>query len=722
MPASVKNQIDELREQLRYHAYQYYVLDDPEIPDAQYDRLYKQLIQLEKNHPELVTADSPTQRVGSKPLSSFEQIKHQQPMLSLDNVFDRLELQAFNQRLIDRLAKSNSAEINKQSKLNEDLPKEDLPKEDIPNEGPPKDVVPEENVLEDGAAKNNGLEFVAEPKLDGLAISLRYEKAELIYAATRGDGSTGENVTQNVRTIQSVPLRLLGKNIPDVLEVRGEVFMPKAAFEKLNKQAKASGEKEFVNPRNAAAGSLRQLDPQVTAKRALKFYSYSVGVVEGGALPDSHYKILQQLKEYGLPVSDEIKLVRGIEACLSYYDDILKRRDALPYDIDGVVYKVNLIQLQNVLGFVSRAPRWAIAHKFPAQEEISTILEVDFQVGRTGAITPVARLQPVFVGGVTVSNATLHNMDEIRRKDVRVGDQVVIRRAGDVIPEVVRVLPNSRTTSLPEIKMVSKCPVCQSQVEQLEGEAVARCTGGLFCRAQRAEAIKHFASRKAMDIDGLGDKLVEQLVAEKLINSSADLYQLSLESLISLERMGEKSANNLLLALEESKQPQLSRFIYALGIREVGETTAMNLANDFKDFSAVKNADYEQLLEVSDIGPIVAQHIVNFFQQAHNLAVIEQLFSAGIVVQDVEQRTLESQSGSRLNGKTIVITGTLPTLSRDEAKQKLLAAGAKVTGSVSAKTNYLLAGDKAGSKLTKAEQLGVQVIDEAMMLGMLASE
>ena len=719
MPASVKKQIEELREQLRYHAYQYYVLDDPDIPDAQYDRLYNQLIQSENKYPELVTVDSPTQRIGSKPLSSFEQILHQQPMLSLDNVFDGVELQAFNQRLIDRLAKFSSAEINKQSKLNEGLSKQGLPKEDIPDKGPPKDVVPEESVLEDGAAKNNELEFVAEPKLDGLAVSLRYEKAELIYAATRGDGSTGENVTQNVRTIQSVPLRLLGKNVPDVLEVRGEVFMPKAAFEKLNKLAKASDEKEFVNPRNAAAGSLRQLDPQITAKRALMFYSYSVGVVEGGELPDSHYEILQQLKVYGLPVSEEIKRVCGIEDCLSYYDDILKRREALAYDIDGVVYKINLILLQNQLGFVSRAPRWAIAHKFPAQEEISTILEVDFQVGRTGAITPVARLEPVFVGGVTVSNATLHNMDEIRRKDVRIGDQVVIRRAGDVIPEVVRVLPNSRKISLPEIQMLSKCPVCQSQVEQLEGEAIARCTGGLFCRAQRAEAIKHFASRKAMDIDGLGEKLVEQLVAEKLINSSADLYQLSIESLTSLDRMGKKSANNLLLALEKSKQPQLSRFIYALGIREVGETTAMNLANVFKTFSAVKNAEDEQLLEVPDVGPIVARHIVNFFQQAHNLAVIEQLFSAGVSVQAVEQRTIESQFDSHLNGKTIVITGTLPTLSRDEAKQKLLAAGAKVTSSVSAKTNYLLAGDKAGSKLTKAEQLGVCVIDEARMLEML---
>ncbi len=671
MPASVKKQIESLREQLRYHAYKYYVLDDPDIPDAEYDRLHKQLVALEEEHPELVTHDSPTQRVGSTPLTAFDQIQHQMPMLSLDNVFSRDELQTFYQRIQDRL-KSES-----------------------------------------------DIEFTAEPKLDGLAISIRYEKGELIYAATRGDGSTGENVTLNVRTMHSVPLRLLGKDFPQVLEVRGEVFMPKAGFEKLNQQAREKGDKEFANPRNAAAGSLRQLDPAVTANRPLSLYCYAVGVVEGGVMANTHYEILQQLKVFGLPVCNEIKRVKGINACVSYYEEILSRRDALPYDIDGIVYKVDALELQQRLGFVARAPRWAIAHKFPAQEEISRIIDIDFQVGRTGAITPVARLEPVFVGGVTVSNATLHNMSEIRRKDVRVGDQVIVRRAGDVIPEVVSVVPGSRKKILAEIHMPEKCPVCASDVEQIEGEAVARCSGGLYCRAQRAEAIKHFASRKAMDIDGLGDKIVEQLVAENLIHTPADLYQLSLDALASLDRMAEKSATNLLKALAASKHPTLSRFVYALGIREVGETTAMNLANEFKTLPAIQNASYEDLLEVQDIGPVVAQHIVHFFKQQHNLDVIEQLLSAGIEVQNVAQKNFDEDSNTAFFAKTVVITGTLPNMSRDEAKDKLLAAGAKVTTSVSAKTDYLLAGDKAGSKLTKAEKLGVRIIDEETMLAML---
>lgn len=671
MPEQVKKQIEVLREQLRYHAYQYYVLDDPDIPDAEYDRFYKELLALEEKHPDLITSDSPTQRVGAAPLTAFDQIQHQMPMLSLDNVFNEEDLQAFNQRIQDRLKISDE------------------------------------------------IEYTAEPKLDGLAISLRYEDGVLIYAATRGDGSTGENVTQNIRTMQSVPLRLLGNNYPRVLEVRGEVFMPKTGFEKLNRLARQNDEKEFANPRNAAAGSLRQLDPEVTANRPLSLYCYSTGVVEGGSLADTHYEILQQLKDFGLPICNEIKRMHGVKACLAYYEDISNRRDELPYDIDGIVYKVNAIELQERMGFVARAPRWAIAHKFPAQEEISRIIEVDFQVGRTGAITPVARLEPVFVGGVTVSNATLHNMDEIRRKDVRVGDQVIVRRAGDVIPEVARVVPGSRKKSLPEIQMLTSCPVCQSAIEQIEGEAIARCTGGLYCQAQRAEAIKHFASRKAMDIDGLGDKLVEQLVDEDLIHTPADLYQLSIETLAPLERMAEKSATNLMNALESSKHPALSRFIYALGIREVGETTAMNLANEFKTLSAIQKSEFEHLIEVQDIGPIVAQHIVNFFQQPHNLDVIEQLLSAGIEVQEVKQLPADKRSNSEFFEKTVVITGTLPTMSRDEAKDKLLAVGAKVTGSVSAKTDYLLAGDKAGSKLTRAEKLGVQVIDETAMLALL---
>ena len=666
-----KKTVDVLREQLRYHANQYYVLDDPEIPDAEYDRLYQSLVALEEKNPALVTADSPTQRVGSKPLSAFDQIQHQMPMLSLDNVFNEDDLQAFYQRLQDRLKTTDE------------------------------------------------IAFTAEPKLDGLAISIRYEKGELIYAATRGDGSTGENVTQNIRTMKSVPLCLLGGEFPEVLEVRGEVFMPKAGFAKLNQRARDNEEKEFANPRNAAAGSLRQLDPAITATRPLSLYCYSVGVVEGGALADNHMAILQQLKEFGLPVCNEIKSINGVDECLAYYSDILQRRDTLPYDIDGIVYKVNDIGLQNRLGFVARAPRWAIAHKFPAQEEISKIIDIDFQVGRTGAITPVARLEPVFVGGVTVSNATLHNMDEIRRKDVRPGDQVIVRRAGDVIPEIVRVVPGSRKKSLAEIQMLIQCPVCGSDIEQLEGEVIARCTGGLFCRAQRAEAIKHFASRKAMDIDGLGDKLVEQLVEQDLIATPADLYTLSSEILAGLDRMAEKSATNLVAALTDSKEPMLSRFIYALGIREVGETTAMNLANEFKTLSVIEKADYDALIEVQDIGPIVAQHIVNFFQQEHNIEVIDQLLASGIVIQTVKSTLSQQQQASTFFEKKVVITGTLPNLSRDEAKQKLLAVGAKVTGSVSAKTDYLLAGDKAGSKLTKAEKLGVKVIDENAFLQML---
>ena len=674
MSVTIEEKVESLRDQLRYHSHRYYVLDDPDIPDAEYDRLYNKLLSYERAHPELVVIDSPTQRVGSKPLTAFGQIQHQKPMLSLDNVFNGEDLQAFNQRVQTRLKTSDE------------------------------------------------IEYVAEPKLDGLAISIRYVEGVLTYAATRGDGSTGEDVTQNIRTMKSLPLRLIGSDYPKILEVRGEVFMPKSGFSRLNEKAKKDGTKEFANPRNAAAGSLRQLDPNITAERPLSLYCYSVGVVEGGELASTQYEILQQLKTFGLPVCKEVMPVSGAEGCLAYYDQLSKKRDDLSYDIDGIVYKVNDIALQDRLGFVARAPRWAIAHKFPAQEEISKVLAVDFQVGRTGAITPVARLSPVFVGGVTVSNATLHNMDEVRRKDIRVGDQVIVRRAGDVIPEVVRVVPNSRKLELPEIYMLTNCPVCDSAVEQGDGEAVARCTGGLFCRAQRAEAIKHFASRKAMDIDGLGDKLVEQLVEENLINTPADLYGLSVEVLSSLERMGEKSAENLVQALEDSKGPALSKFVYALGVREVGETTALNLANEYKTLAAIENASFDQLIEVQDIGPIVARHIVNFFQQEHNLEVIEQLLSAGIKLQVVKSLVKDKYSMSEFFGKTLVITGSLPTMSRDEAKEKLLAVGAKVSASVSAKTDYLLAGDKAGSKLTKAEKLGVRIIDEPTMVAWLSNK
>ena len=658
------SRIEILRDKLRHHAHCYYVLDDPDIPDVEYDRLFRQLQQLEKTHPELITEDSPTQRVGGKPLESFEPIKHQLPMLSLDNVFSEEELTAFNTRMTERLQTDEQ------------------------------------------------LEFAAEPKLDGLAISLRYEKGVLVSAATRGDGSTGENVTQNIRTIEAIPLRLLGENSPEVLEVRGEVFMPKAGFKKLNETALEQGDKPFANPRNAAAGSLRQLDPKITATRPLSMYCYSTGVVEGGQLADTHSAILQQLKQFGLPVCEQTQVVVGVAGCMEYYQQLLKQRETLSYDIDGIVYKVNSIALQKRLGFVARAPRWAIAHKFPAQEEITDILDVDFQVGRTGAITPVARLKPVFVGGVTVSNATLHNMDEVKRKDIHIGDRVIIRRAGDVIPEVVKVVPGSRKESLKPVRMPLHCPVCHASIEQLEGEAVARCTGGLFCQAQRSEAIKHYASRKAMDIDGLGDKLIEQLVDEGLIETAADLYSLDVKQLAALERMGEKSAKNTIDAIEKSKHPELAKFIYALGIREVGEATSMNLANEYMSLENVIHADIERLQEVTDIGPIVAQHVVTFFQQAHNLDIINKILASGIEIQNPLKIDASDQP---LQSKVFVITGTLPSMSRGEAKSLLLAAGAKVTGSVSAKTDYLLAGDKAGSKLTKATSLGVEVIDEARL-------
>jgi len=660
--------IDQLREQLNRHSYLYYVLDSPEVPDSEYDRLYRELQQLEQKCPDLVTPDSPTQRVGEQPLKAFSQLTHRIPMLSLDNVFSEDELEAFFKRIHDRLERDEE------------------------------------------------LEFNAEPKLDGLAVSLIYEKGLFEQAATRGDGATGEDVTQNVRTIHAVPLRLTGKAYPDLLEVRGEVFMPKDGFKKLNKRAVEKGEKTFVNPRNAAAGSLRQLDPKITASRPLAFYSYSTGAVEGGDIPDTQHKVLSQLQKWGLPVCPEVKLARGIKGCVDYYDNIQRLRDDLPYDIDGVVYKVNSLDLQRRLGFVARAPRWAIAHKFPAQEEVTYISHVDFQVGRTGAITPVARLEPVFVGGVTVSNATLHNMDEIERKDIRIGDRVFIRRAGDVIPEVVRVVPGSRKKNVKKIKLPEHCPVCGSDIERIEGEAVARCTGGLICKAQRSEAIKHFASRKAMDIDGLGDKLVEQMVESGMIETVVDLYGLRADQVAGLERMGQKSAENLITAIDNSRKPALDKLIYALGIREVGEATARSLASSFGNLQLIKETDEDVLQQIQDIGPVVAKHITHFFAQPHNQQVIEQLLKEIDI-----QLPVADNSKQVLSGKTFVITGTLSEMTRDEARDLLQSAGAKVSGSVSAKTDYLLAGEKAGSKLAKAEKLGVEAIDEARLKELLGS-
>ncbi|MGV6817442.1 MAG: NAD-dependent DNA ligase LigA [Thiotrichales bacterium] len=675
-PIAVRRQVDALRTQIEHHNYQYYVLDDPEIPDAEYDRLMRELQALEQQYPELIIPSSPTQRVGAAPLAAFSQVRHELPMLSLDNCFSEEELRAFDKRLHDRLK----------------------------SEDP--------------------LHYVAEPKLDGLAVSLRYEHGELVRAATRGDGTTGEDITQNVRTIESVPLRLLGEDRPAVLEVRGEVYMPKAGFEALNQRAQERGEKPFVNPRNAAAGSLRQLDPRVTASRPLEMYCYGVGVVEGIELPAFHFDVLQLLKSLGLRICPEVRRVESVEGCLAYYRQIAEKRDSLPYEIDGVVYKIDSLALQEKLGFVSRAPRWAIAHKFPAQEETTRVVDVEFQVGRTGAVTPVARLEPVFVGGVTVSNATLHNMDEVQRKDVRVGDTVIVRRAGDVIPEVVKVIKSRRPPDAKVIEMPKYCPVCGSEIVRLEGEAVARCSGGLYCSAQRKEAIKHFASRKAMDIEGLGDKLVEQLIDNKLVEHVDDLYRLDVDSLAGLERMGKKSAANIIAALEKSKTTTLARFIYALGIREVGEATAAALASHFKSLEALRAAanqpvaegEDDPLMEVPDVGPIVAGHIRSFFTQKHNNEVIDSLLAAGIHWPEPEIAEPEEQP---LAGQVIVLTGSLDALTRDEAKARLQQLGAKVSGSVSKNTSVVYAGEKAGSKLKKAEELGVPVKTESDLLALL---
>ncbi len=668
MSESILQQVQQLRQQLERYSYQYYVLDDPTVPDAEYDRLYRQLQQLEAQHPDLISAESPTQRVGAAPLRKFGQITHSLPMLSLDNAFDAAEFHAFCKRMADRLDSTEA------------------------------------------------FSFCCEPKLDGLAVSIRYENGKLVQAATRGDGYTGEDITANVKTIRAVPLKLQGSDVPAVLEVRGEVFMPLAGFHLMNDKARAAGDKVFANPRNAAAGSLRQLDPKVSAQRPLMFYAYAVGAVDDpAALLDnqSHYQRLMQLKDWGLPVCPEIRLVRGAEAALAYYDDILQRRDTLAYEIDGVVIKLADLAQQQALGFVARAPRWAIAFKFPAQEMLTTLLDVEFQVGRTGAITPVARLEPVVVGGVTVSNATLHNQDEIERLKIKIGDSVVVRRAGDVIPQIVSVLPEQRPATATDIVFPQQCPVCGSAVERVTGEAVARCSGGLFCAAQLKESIKHFVARKAIDIDGLGDKLVEQLVDQQLVKTPADIYQLDMAALVGLERMAEKSALKLLTAIEQSKNTTLARFIYALGIREVGEATALNLANHFATLDNLQQASLAQLLEVTDVGAVVAQHVTGFFAEPHNQQVIAALVAAGISWPAIEPQAATEQP---LAGQTLVLTGTLISMGRDDAKARLQRLGAKVSGSVSAKTHAVIAGDNAGSKLAKATELSVPVWTEQQML------
>ncbi|MCD1124796.1 NAD-dependent DNA ligase LigA [Jinshanibacter sp. LJY008] len=671
---SLKQRLIELCEQLRHHEYLYHVLDAPEIPDAEYDRLMRELRDIETAHPEWITDDSPTQRVGAAPLSAFEQVIHEVPMLSLDNVFDEHSYLAFDKRLHDRL------------KSDEEIT------------------------------------FCCELKLDGLAVSLLYEDGRLVQGATRGDGTTGENITSNVRTIGAIPLRLTGENIPRRLEVRGEVFMPQSGFEQLNEHARRNHEKVFANPRNAAAGSLRQLDPRITAKRPLTFFCYGVGLIDGGELPDSHWERLMQFKRWGLPVSDRIRLCKGSQQVLDFYHHVQEQRPNLGFDIDGVVIKVDDLALQEELGFVAKAPRWATAFKFPAQEQMTVLRDVEFQVGRTGAITPVARLEPVTVAGVTVSNATLHNADEIARLGLCIGDKVVIRRAGDVIPQVVGVIASERPSDAKEIVFPTECPVCGSSIEKIEGEAVARCSGGLVCAAQRKEALKHFVSRRAMDVEGMGDKIIEQLVDKEYVHTPADLYRLSIGILSRLERMGPKSAQNLVEALEKSKNTTFARFLFALGIREVGETTAANLASHFGSLEALQAADMETLKTVQDVGEVVAKHTFNFLREEHNQKIISELTGPEISIHwPAPIVIIPEEIDSPFAGKTVVLTGSLSQMSRDDAKARLIALGAKVSGSVSKKTDMVIAGEAAGSKLAKAQELDIPVIDEAEMIRLLGA-
>lgn len=668
---TIEQKITQLRTTLRHHEYLYHVLDNPELPDAEYDRLMGELRSLEQAHPDLITPDSPTQRVGAAPLSEFTQVRHEVPMLSLDNAFDEASYLAFNKRVQDRL-KSTEA-----------------------------------------------VTFCCELKLDGLAVSLLYEDGVLIRAATRGDGTTGENITANVRTIRSIPLKLRGENIPRRFEVRGEVFLPQAGFEKINEEARRTGGKIFANPRNAAAGSLRQLDPRITAKRPLTFFCYGVGLLEGGDLPASHYERLQQFKEWGLPVSDRVRRCKTAEEVLAFYHQVEADRPTLGFDIDGVVIKVDSLALQETLGFVARAPRWAVAFKFPAQEQMTFVRDVEFQVGRTGAITPVARLEPVQVAGVLVSNATLHNADEIERLGLRIGDRVVIRRAGDVIPQVVGVVESERPDNTTEIVFPAHCPVCGSDVERVEGEAVTRCTGGLICGAQRKEALKHFVSRRALDVDGMGDKIIDQLVEKEYVHTPADLFTLTPGKLTGLDRMGPKSAQKVVDALEKAKETTFARFLYALGIREVGEATAAGLAAHFGTLDALAAASIEELQKVPDVGIVVATHTFNFFAEESNREVIRQLTEETGVHWPAPVIIKAEEIDSPFAGKTVVLTGSLNIMSRDDAKARLLALGAKVAGSVSKKTDLVIAGEAAGSKLAKAQELGIDVIDEAEMIRLL---
>ncbi|MFN4360552.1 MAG: NAD-dependent DNA ligase LigA [Hylemonella sp.] len=671
---SPSERVRELHRLLHHHAHRYYVLDAPEIPDVEYDQLFRELQALEAAHPELLTADSPTQRVGGRVLDGLTPVRHAVPMLSIETETDTTASGA----------QSFDARVRKALGLQESDPP---------------------------------VEYAAELKFDGLAINLRYERGVLVQAATRGDGETGEDVTQNVRTIGQIPLRLNACEAP-VLEVRGEVYMRRDDFEALNARQREKGEKTFINPRNTAAGAIRQLDPALVAQRPLSFYAYGLGEVQGWSVPATHAQMLDALQSMGLPVCEERAVVQGAEGLTTFHEAIRAKRDALPFDIDGVVYKVNALALQQQLGFKTREPRWAVAHKYPAQEMLTTVQAIEVQVGRTGKLTPVAKLAPVFVGGVTVTNATLHNEDEARRKDVRVGDTVIVRRAGDVIPEVVAVLPEKRQSGAEVFTMPHLCPVCGSAAVREEGEADYRCTGGLFCSAQRKQAMLHFAGRRAVDIEGLGDKLVDQLVDGGVVKTLPDLYRLGLTALASLDRMADKSAQNIVDALEKSKQTTLPRFLYGLGIRHVGEATAKALARHFGKLDTIMDATEDQLLQVPDVGPIVAQSIHTFFRQEHNREVVEQLRACGLRWEEGEPSPAAQLP---LAGKTFVLTGTLPTLSRDEAKEMLEAAGAKVAGSVSKKTDYVVAGTEAGSKLDKARELGVTVLDEAGLRALLPS-
>jgi DNA ligase (NAD+) len=656
--------IASLRNELNQHNYAYYVLDEPSVPDIEYDRLFRELSSLEQEHPEFISSDSPTQRVGDKPLASFNQVRHAVSMLSLDNAFNKEEMLAFDERAREKLGLTE-------------------------------------------------VKYAAETKLDGLAISLLYKSGQLIQAATRGDGSTGEEVTLNVRTIKSIPLVLMDEDYPETLEARGEIFISKKNFSELNDRQKSLGEKIFANPRNTAAGSLRQLDPKLTAQRPLSFYAYGIGQISKEKPPLlTHLDTFKHLKRWGFPVSPETRALTGVQDCLTYYEEILRRRSDLPYEIDGVVFKLDALEEQEKLGYVSRAPRWAIAYKFPPEEEITTVENIEIQVGRTGALTPVARLKPVFVGGVTVTNATLHNEEELMRKDVRIGDTIIIRRAGDVIPEIVRVLKEKRPDDSVAFKIPQTCPVCGSKTAKLKGETAIRCTGGLVCSAQSSQGIIHFASRRAMDIDGLGDKLVEQLVEAKLISNIADLFEVNLEQIVNLERMGEKSARNLLQAFEKSKTTQLDKFLFALGIREVGEATARSLSQHFGSLDKIRQADLKELESVSDIGPVVTENIRTFFREPYNIQIIERLMTSGVNWPDV----IVNDTALPLKGQVFVLTGTLEKMNRDEAKQKLLQLGAKVSSSVSKNTTALVAGEAAGSKLKKAKELGVNILSESELI------